>query len=95
MVPNDAFTVATRSLLNVVAPVTDRVEDALRVVNEPARGVTAPITTLLIWLPPPETVPPKVNAGRVELMLGTPVPLVTSTPLFAVANAAIVSADEA
>ena len=44
-------------------PVTPRVVLADKEVNAPANGVVVPITTLLIWLPPPEIVPDNVTAG--------------------------------
>ena len=55
---------------------------AVKVVNVPAKGVTAPTTTLLIWFPPPETVPPKVCAGSVVESDGTPDPSVTKMDEF-------------
>ena len=44
-------------------PVTPRVVLADKEVNAPANGVVVPITTLLIWLPPPDIVPDNVTAG--------------------------------
>ena len=40
----------------------------LRSVNVPANGFDVPMITLLIWLPPPETVPLIVKAPRVLLV---------------------------
>src|SRR6186713_1161541 len=51
--------------------------DASSVVNDPASGVTAPTMTLLTLLPPPETVPPSVMAGSVQVPLAVHVPLPT------------------
>lgn len=48
-----------------VRPVLVMDVDAFRVVNAPARGVDVPMITLLIWLPPPATVPLRVNAPMV------------------------------
>ena len=52
------------------------------VVKKPASGVVVPIITLLIWLPPPEMVPPSVKAGIVPADDGLPSapPLTTNAP---------------
>ena len=44
-----------------------KVVPAVNVVKVPARGVLVPIITLLIWFPPPETVPLRVEAAIVLL----------------------------